>query len=113
MWNKALKLKEKNIDLIVENINLQILNDPQLIMLKLSVINGSFEYAPFEFTLQQFVGPEIEWPLGEVKYELTQIINFCEDTQSFEMVSKHNDTWKGLADNEEIETKHQVCFINK
>ena len=104
-------LKKNHAD-IAKDMHINILNDPQMILMKCPQEEGPyFEYAPFEFTLDQFIDSPAKNDLGKVKYELTQIYNFWEEFTTFEMISKREDnTWSGLVDNESYECNHDYLI---
>ena len=101
--------KEKIPD-IVKHCKLNILNSPQLILIKWSqedAIGRRFGFVPFEFRLDRLVDEEVKSPVGDVVYELRNIISHNHEESFFELVTRdEDDIWTGYADNDGIEIKH-------
>lgn len=64
---------------IYKTARINILNDPELIILMCSTPDEDgmrFKYVPFEFTIRDIIDPELRSDVCNVEYEIRNIISY-------------------------------------
>lgn len=113
IMERKLEVETLNLDSKSTVISMNPLNSPSMLVVWIRnpqpiPFNGDSPdgLKIFEFNLSDLSDDGKALEGGDIKYQLASILSYNDADRSFEVINRHGDTWKGLANGSDIDMTH-------